>query len=68
MPGAIRVTGGAEDAVVVNRPFTWNPSGPGVKIEDTIQLTGNGLNVLTAQPRWPSAPADGIERPLTLQL
>jgi hypothetical protein len=63
-----RVTAGAEDAVVVNQPFTWNPSGPGVKIEDTIQLTGGGLKVLTADPRWPSAPVNGIDRPLTLQL
>lgn len=63
-----RVTAAAEDAVVVNQPFTWNPSGPGVKIEDTIQLTASGIKVLTVDPRWPSAPVNGIERPLTLQL
>jgi Xaa-Pro aminopeptidase len=63
-----RVTAGVEDAVVLNQPFTWNPSGPGVKIEDTIQLTHNGLKVLTADPRWPSAPVNGIDRPLTLHL
>lgn len=63
-----RVTPSAEDAVVVNQPFTWNPSGPGVKIEDTVQLTGSGIRVLTADPRWPCVPVNGIERPLTLQL
>lgn len=63
-----RVTAAAEDAVVVNQPFTWNPSGPGVKIEDTVQLTASGIKVLTVDSRWPSAPVNGIERPLTLQL
>ena len=24
---------------MLNQPFTWNPSGPGVKIEDTVLLT-----------------------------
>src|SRR5207245_9099976 len=31
-----RVTADTTDAVVLNQPFTWNPSGPGVKIEDTV--------------------------------
>lgn len=63
-----RVTAAAEDAVVLNQAFTWNPSGPGVKIEDTVQLTPSGITVLTADPRWPSEPVNGIARPLTLQL
>ena len=63
-----RVTAAADDAVVVNQAFTWNPSGPGVKIEDTVQLTPGGITVLTADPRWPTEPVNGIGRPLTLQL
>jgi Xaa-Pro aminopeptidase len=63
-----RVTAAADDAVVVNQAFTWNPSGPGVKIEDTVQLTRGGITVLTADPRWPMEPVNGIGRPLTLQL
>ncbi len=62
-----RVTAAVEDVVVVNQAFTWNPSGPGVKIEDTVQLTSSGITVLTADPRWPSESVKGIERPLTLQ-
>jgi Xaa-Pro aminopeptidase len=63
-----RVTAAATDAVVVNQPFTWNPSGPGVKIEDTVQLTGSGLKVLTVDERWPAATVNGLKRPITLQL
>ena len=63
-----RVTASATDTVVLDQAFTWNPSGPGVKIEDTVQLTESGLRVLTADPRWPTATVNGLERPLTLQL
>lgn len=63
-----KVTAAAKDAVVVNQAFTWNPSGPGAKIEDTVQLTSSGITVLTADPRWPTDSVNGIGRPLTLQL
>jgi len=63
-----RVTAAATDTVVTNQPFTWNPSGPGVKIEDTVQLTESGLTVLTADDRWPATTVNGLRRPVTLQL
>ncbi|MGZ4662892.1 MAG: M24 family metallopeptidase [Arthrobacter sp.] len=63
-----RVTSAATDTVVLNQAFTWNPSGPGVKIEDTVQLTASGLQVLTVDPRWPVATVNGLDRPVTLQL
>ncbi|MDT0193965.1 M24 family metallopeptidase [Arthrobacter sp. AB6] len=63
-----RVTAAATDTVVLDQAFTWNPSGPGVKIEDTVQLTGTGLQVLTVDPRWPSTAVNGLGRPATLQL
>ena len=63
-----RVTAAAADAVVLNQPFTWNPSGPGVKIEDTVQLTESGVKVLTVDDRWPTTTVNGLKRPLTLQL
>lgn len=62
-----RVTAGVTDAVVLNQPFTWNPSGPGVKIEDTVLLTDSGLRVLTTDQRWPTSEVDGRRRPLTLR-
>jgi Xaa-Pro aminopeptidase len=63
-----RASPAADDAVVLNQTFTWNPSGPGVKIEDTVQLTESGIAVLSVDPRWPAALVNGIQRPLTLQL
>lgn len=63
-----RATPAADDTVVLNQTFTWNPSGPGVKIEDTVQLTESGIAVLSVDPRWPTALVNGIQRPLTLQL
>nr|WP_246223342.1 M24 family metallopeptidase [Pseudarthrobacter psychrotolerans] len=63
-----RVTAAATDAVVLNQPFTWNPSGPGVKIEDTVQLTESGIKVLTVDDRWPAVTVNGLQRPVTLQL
>ena len=63
-----RVTAAAADTVVLNQPFTWNPSGPGVKIEDTVQLTESGLAVLTVDDRWPTTTVNGLKRPVTLQL
>lgn len=63
-----RVTSSATDSVVPNQPFTWNPSGPGVKIEDTVQLTESGVKVLTLDDRWPATTVNGLLRPVTLQL
>jgi hypothetical protein len=63
-----RVTQAATDVVVLDQAFTWNPSGPGVKIEDTVQLTDSGLRILTVDPRWPVATVNGLDRPVTLQL
>ena len=63
-----RVTASATDSVVTNQPFTWNPSGPGVKIEDTVQLTESGVKVLTVDDRWPGTTVNGLLRPVTLQL
>ncbi|MGO4188896.1 M24 family metallopeptidase [Pseudarthrobacter sp. TAF60_1] len=63
-----RVTSTTTDTVVPNQPFTWNPSGPGVKIEDTVQLTESGVKVLTVDERWPATMVNGLLRPATLQL
>ncbi|EYB69236.1 hypothetical protein DEIPH_ctg011orf0232 [Deinococcus phoenicis] len=47
--------------------LAWNPSVRGAKIEDTIAMTGDGLEVLTLDPDWPHAPVNGLERPLVLE-
>lgn len=63
-----RATDSVTDTVALNQPFTWNPSGPGVKIEDTVLLSADGIRPLSTDPRWPSIPVKGILRPITLQL
>lgn len=62
-----RVTGSTTDAVVLNQSFTWNPSGPGVKIEDTVILRSSGIEVLTVDERWPTTEVARRRRPVTLR-
>lgn len=40
--------------IALNQAFAWNPSIRGVKSEDTILLTANGPEVLTAPRGWPT--------------
>ncbi|MUK01107.1 peptidase M24 [Vibrio cholerae] len=51
---------------VEHQAFAWNPTAPGVKVEDTVLLTEVGLQVLTVDPRWPTLDVGGIDRPITL--
>jgi Xaa-Pro dipeptidase len=48
--------------------YAWNPSLPGVKIEDTILLLNDKLEILTQDPRWPSREVGGRLRPEVLGL
>ncbi len=44
----------------------WNPSLPGMKIEDTAVLTDNGIELLTVEPHWPTFEVEGRARPEVL--
>jgi Xaa-Pro aminopeptidase len=48
--------------------YAWNPSLPGVKVEDTILLLNDKLEVLTEDPRWPLREVGGRKRPEVLEL
>lgn len=63
-----RATDAITDTVAMNQPFTWNPSGPGVKIEDTVLVTPNGIRPLSVDPSWPTTVVNGIARPSVLEL
>lgn len=63
-----RATDAVTDSVAINQPFTWNPSGPGVKIEDTVLLSDDGIRPLSVDPQWPTTRVNGVLRPVTLQL
>ena len=52
------------ERVETSQLFAWNPSGPGVKSEDTILTTADGPEVVTADPAWPCAQVSGLLRPL----
>ena len=44
----------------------WNPSLPGVKVEDTFLITPTGLENLTFDPDWPMIEVGGRPRPAVL--
>ncbi len=48
--------------------YAWNPSLPGVKVEDTILLLNDKLEVLSEDPRWPLREVGGRLRPEVLEL
>jgi Xaa-Pro aminopeptidase len=54
----------SREVVQAKQAFAWNPSITGSKIEDTILLTGEGIELITASPDWPVLPIDAGPRPL----
>jgi len=62
-----RATPGALDVIQLGQAFAWNPTAPGAKIEDTVLLTADGIEVLTADDAWPTVTVGGIPRPIELE-
>ncbi|MFT4260315.1 M24 family metallopeptidase [Microbacterium sp.] len=60
-----RATASTGDLLVENQAFAWNPTAPGVKVEDTMLRTADGWEVLTMDERWPSVEYEGMRRPTT---
>lgn len=63
-----RALPGLGERVQDGQAFTWNPSAPGAKIEDTVLISGGRVRVLTVDPAWPTSPHGGLERPDELEL
>lgn len=59
-----RATADTTDVVVEHHAFAWNPSAPGAKVEDTVVVGADGVEVLTVDPRWPAVEHAGLLRPL----
>ncbi|MEM3469677.1 MAG: M24 family metallopeptidase [Thermoproteota archaeon] len=62
-PREIVATPGDETKLEVGMAVAWNPSLPGVKVEDTFLLTAEGLENLTFDSRWPMLKVCGRMRP-----
>lgn len=60
-----RATASTVDLLVENQAFAWNPTAPGVKVEDTMLRTSAGWEVLTVDERWPAVEYAGLARPTT---
>lgn len=63
-----RATNLTHDAIVAGQAFAWNPTGEGAKVEDTVLLTGSGLQILTVDPAWPAVTYEGRARPDILRV
>lgn len=61
-----RATSATTDALAEWQAFAWNPTAPGVKVEDTLLRTPEGWEVLTVDERWPTIVVDGLDRPVAL--
>lgn len=59
-----RATASTTDVLVDDQAFAWNPTAPGVKIEDTLLRTEGGWEVLTVDERWPTVDYEGLRRPV----
>jgi Xaa-Pro aminopeptidase len=54
--------------ITTHNALAWNPSGKGLKVEDTILTTPNGAEVLTIDPKWPTQMVFERARPALLEL
>ena len=43
-----------EREITLHNALAWNPSGKGLKVEDTILTTHSGPEILTVDPKWPT--------------
>ncbi|HEX8096966.1 MAG TPA: hypothetical protein VF507_02975, partial [Pyrinomonadaceae bacterium] len=43
----------SEERVQLNQAFAWNPSVTGTKVEDTVIVLGDEIEVITRTPDWP---------------
>lgn len=63
-----KVTPSTVGTVADRQAFAWNPSAPGLKVEDTVLATSAGIELLTHDPAWPTVTVSGRLRPTTLRM
>ncbi|WP_226006701.1 M24 family metallopeptidase [Natrinema salinisoli] len=47
--------------------YAWNPTVQGAKSEDTVLVTDDELEILTATDRWPTTTVEAVDRELELE-
>lgn len=57
-----------EREITLHNALAWNPSGKGLKVEDTILTTHSGPEILTIDPEWPTQMVFERARPSLLEL
>lgn len=57
-----------ERLITANNALAWNPSGKGLKVEDTILTTASGPEILSLDPKWPTQMVFERARPALLEL
>ncbi|MFF2371141.1 M24 family metallopeptidase [Agromyces sp. NPDC058110] len=65
-----RLVPGVPGIVEAGQAFTLNPSAPGVKVEDTVFVTGDRarpVEPISVDPDWPTVVVSGVARPLVLE-
>ena len=55
----------SREVVQAKQAFAWNPSITGSKVEDTILLSGDDVELITTSPGWPSLPIEAHGRTLS---
>ncbi|WP_349897682.1 M24 family metallopeptidase [Parafrigoribacterium soli] len=61
-----KATPASRDLVVAGHAFAWNPSIAGAKLEDTVIVDGDRIELVTVDPDWPTVDVRGLPRPLAL--
>lgn len=67
MPRDYLATTASDATVEASQAFAWNPSVPGLKVEDTVVVGSDGVEVLTRDPDWPTVEVGGRIRPAVLE-
>lgn len=66
-PREVIATPGKNTILKPGMALAWNPSLPGAKVEDTVLVAQDGIEILTYDPTWPAVEVAGRLRPTLLE-
>lgn len=68
LPRELRFDEGTQHSIAPHQAYALNPSCPGAKLEDTVLLAPDGVQVLSTCGQWPTTSVQGRARPDLLVL